>query len=106
MRKGAMQYQNNRIVYLTSNPLLPSSLNVTSTDDRDFSSAPAQTLTGWAAGEKTLTDYDKQEIAGYKEDIDSLLTFLSVSVVHITRFFHNRHLNSASLYRRVYTQQC
>ena len=36
-----------------------------------------QKLTGWAAVEKTFTDYDKQEIEGYKEDIDSLLTFVS-----------------------------
>ena len=37
-----------------------------------------QQLAGWAAVEKTLTDYDRQEIGGYKEDIDSLLTFVSL----------------------------
>lgn len=36
-----------------------------------------QQLTGWAAVEKTLTDFDQQEVSGYKEDIDSLLTFVS-----------------------------
>lgn len=33
--------------------------------------------TGWAAIEKAITDYDREEIGGYKEDIDSLLTFVS-----------------------------
>lgn len=33
--------------------------------------------TGWAAVEKALTDFDRQEIGAYKEDIDSLLTFVS-----------------------------
>ncbi len=35
-----------------------------------------QKLTGWAAVEKTLTDFDQKEVSGYKEDIDSLLTFV------------------------------
>ncbi|KAI0776496.1 hypothetical protein BC629DRAFT_1290650, partial [Irpex lacteus] len=34
-------------------------------------------LTGWVAVEKALKDFDEQEIGGYKEDIDSLLTFVS-----------------------------
>ncbi|KAI0758448.1 hypothetical protein BC629DRAFT_1551371 [Irpex lacteus] len=34
-------------------------------------------LTGWAAVEKALKEFDQQEIGGYKEDIDSLLTFVS-----------------------------
>ncbi|KAI0776501.1 hypothetical protein BC629DRAFT_1290505, partial [Irpex lacteus] len=34
-------------------------------------------LTGWAAVEKALKEFDQQEISGYKEDIDSLLTFVS-----------------------------
>ena len=33
--------------------------------------------TGWAAVEKALTDFDKQEIGDYKEDIDTLLVFVS-----------------------------
>lgn len=33
-------------------------------------------LTGWAAVEKALKEFDQQEIGGYKEDIDSLLTFV------------------------------
>lgn len=37
----------------------------------------SQKLTGWAAVEKTLTDFDRAEVGGYKEDIDSLLTFVS-----------------------------
>lgn len=34
-------------------------------------------LHGWAAVEKALTDFDKEEIVAYKEEIDSLLTFVS-----------------------------
>lgn len=34
-------------------------------------------LPDWATVERALTNFDKQEIGGYKEDIDSLLTFVS-----------------------------
>lgn len=37
--------------------------------------------TGWAAIEKAMTDYDREEIGGYKEDIDSLLTFVRCSIL-------------------------
>ncbi|KAI0090684.1 hypothetical protein BDY19DRAFT_854131, partial [Irpex rosettiformis] len=40
----------------------------------------------WAAVEKTLTDYDRQEIEGHKEDIDSLLTFAGLYSAVLTAF--------------------
>ncbi|KAI0821132.1 hypothetical protein BC629DRAFT_428264 [Irpex lacteus] len=45
-----------------------------------------QQLTGWAAVEKTLTDFDQQEVSGYKEDIDSLLTFAGLYSGVLTAF--------------------
>ncbi len=43
---------------------------------------PANQTTGWAAVEKALTDFDKQEVGAYKEDIDSLLVFVSYLFFH------------------------
>ncbi|KAI0758443.1 hypothetical protein BC629DRAFT_1295933, partial [Irpex lacteus] len=42
--------------------------------------------TGWAAIEKAITDYDWEEIGGYKEDIDSLLTFTGLYSAVLTAF--------------------
>lgn len=42
--------------------------------------------TGWAAVEKALTDFDRQEIGAYKEDIDSLLTFVSTARISHSTF--------------------
>ena len=33
--------------------------------------------TGWAAVERALTDFDQKEVDGYKDDIDTLLVFVS-----------------------------
>ncbi|KAI0825791.1 hypothetical protein BC629DRAFT_1261593, partial [Irpex lacteus] len=41
---------------------------------------------GWAAVEKTLTNFDQQEVGGYKEDIDSLLTFAGLYSGVLTAF--------------------
>ncbi|KAI0776499.1 hypothetical protein BC629DRAFT_1701578, partial [Irpex lacteus] len=43
-------------------------------------------LTGWAAVEKALKEFDQQEIGGYKEDIDSLLTFTGLYSAVLTAF--------------------
>ncbi|KAI0766491.1 hypothetical protein BC629DRAFT_1243585, partial [Irpex lacteus] len=40
----------------------------------------------WAAVEKALTDFDRQEIGAYKEDIDSLLTFTGLYSAVLTAF--------------------
>lgn len=42
--------------------------------------------TGWAAVEKALMDFDRQEIGAYKEDIDSLLTFVSTARISHSTF--------------------
>ena len=34
-------------------------------------------LTGWAKVEKALAEFDQQDVGAYKEDIDSLLVFVS-----------------------------
>ncbi|KAI0804778.1 hypothetical protein BC629DRAFT_1208306 [Irpex lacteus] len=46
----------------------------------------SQKLTGWAAVEKTLTDFDREEVGGCKEDIDSLLTFAGLYSGVLTAF--------------------
>ncbi|KAI0821134.1 hypothetical protein BC629DRAFT_428426 [Irpex lacteus] len=46
----------------------------------------SQRLTGWAAAEKTLTDLDQREVGGFKEDIDSLLTFAGLYSGVLTAF--------------------
>ncbi|KAI0084680.1 hypothetical protein BDY19DRAFT_898097, partial [Irpex rosettiformis] len=43
-------------------------------------------LTGWPAVEKALTEFDRQEIGAYKEDIDSLLTFTGLYSAVLTAF--------------------
>ncbi|KAI0732776.1 hypothetical protein BC629DRAFT_1262454, partial [Irpex lacteus] len=40
----------------------------------------------WAAVEKALKEFDQQEIGGYKEDIDSLLTFTGLYSAVLTAF--------------------
>ncbi|KAI0803302.1 hypothetical protein BC629DRAFT_1284213, partial [Irpex lacteus] len=47
---------------------------------------PANQTTGWAAVEKALTDFDKQEVGAYKEDIDSLLVFAGLYSAVLTAF--------------------
>ncbi|KAI0821136.1 hypothetical protein BC629DRAFT_428522 [Irpex lacteus] len=49
----------------------PAARNPIISEDR---ATPSQ-ATGWAAVEKTLTDYDREEIGNYKEDMDTLLVF-------------------------------
>jgi hypothetical protein len=40
----------------------------------------ASQTSGWASVEKSLNEFDKQEIGDYKEDIDTLLVFVSVAI--------------------------
>lgn len=41
-------------------------------------SSPPQAPSGWGAVEKALTEFDNQEVGAYKEDIDTLLVFVSL----------------------------
>lgn len=45
--------------------------------------ASASGLTGWAAMAKTVRDFDEEKIRDCKEDIDTLLVFVSPSLQYV-----------------------
>lgn len=42
---------------------------------------PQSQLTGWEAVEKAINDFDTAQVAIYKDDIDTLLVFVSIIVI-------------------------
>lgn len=68
---------NRRPVSARPRPSSPSSRFTSgASPDNPIYVVPRATLTGWAAIAKATDDFDKEEMEGYKNDIDTLLVFV------------------------------